>query len=62
MPALIVVVSLGATQADGYGTEFACWLSVESNLIWAFVGPAFFVIVVRFLQTMNAWLLVTVTV
>ena len=49
MPALIVVVSLAATQADGYGTEFVCWLSVESKLIWAFVGPALFIIVVRFL-------------
>ncbi|CAB4016253.1 adhesion G- coupled receptor D1-like [Paramuricea clavata] len=44
IPLLIVVVSLGATQGKGYGTEFSCWLSVENKVIWAFVGPAFLVI------------------
>ncbi|CAB4005878.1 adhesion G -coupled receptor L3-like [Paramuricea clavata] len=44
IPLLIVVVSLGATQGEGYGTESSCWLSVENKVIWAFVGPAFLVI------------------
>ncbi|CAB4010984.1 Brain-specific angiogenesis inhibitor 3, partial [Paramuricea clavata] len=47
IPLLIVVVSLGATQGEGYGTESSCWLSVENNLIWAFVGPAFLVILIN---------------
>ena len=46
IPLLIVVVSLAATQGDGYGTESSCWLSIENKLIWAFVGPAFLVILV----------------
>jgi hypothetical protein len=46
VPLLIVVVSFGATQGEGYGTESSCWLSVENKLIWAFVGPAFLVILV----------------
>ncbi|CAB4005879.1 adhesion G -coupled receptor L3-like, partial [Paramuricea clavata] len=44
IPLLIVVVSLGTTQGEGYGTESSCWLSVGSKVIWAFVGPAVFVI------------------
>ena len=46
IPLVIVAVSLGATQGEGYGTESSCWLSVENKLIWAFVGPAFIVILV----------------
>ena len=46
IPLLIVVVSLGATQGEGYGTESSCWLSVEDKVIWAFVGPASLVILV----------------
>jgi hypothetical protein len=46
IPLLIVAVSFGATQGEGYGTESSCWLSVENKLIWAFVGPAFLVILV----------------
>ena len=38
-PALIVAISLAATQADGYGTSGACWLDVPSGLIWAFIAP-----------------------
>ncbi|XP_028402439.1 uncharacterized protein LOC114525371 isoform X2 [Dendronephthya gigantea] len=44
IPLLIVVVSLGATQGEGYGSDSSCWLSIDNNLIWAFVGPAFLVI------------------
>ena len=45
-PALIVVISLAATQADGYGTSEACWLDVPSGLIWAFIAPAVIIILV----------------
>ena len=43
-PAIVVVISLAATQADGYGTENTCWLDVSSGLIWAFIAPAITVI------------------
>ena len=39
-----MVISLAATQADGYGTTEACWLDVPSGLIWAFIAPALIVI------------------
>lgn len=45
-PALIVVISLAATQADGYGTSETCWLDVPSGLIWAFIVPAVIIILV----------------
>ena len=53
IPLLIVVVSFGATQGEGYGTESSCWLSVENKLIWAFVGPAFLVILVGALNNLG---------
>ena len=46
IPLLIVAVTLGVTQGEGYGTDSSCWLSVKNNVIWAFVGPAFLVILV----------------
>ncbi|XP_053392668.1 sushi, von Willebrand factor type A, EGF and pentraxin domain-containing protein 1-like isoform X2 [Mercenaria mercenaria] len=48
IPAVIVGISLGATQLQGYGNEQFCWLSVEGGLIWAFVAPALTIIVVNF--------------
>lgn len=48
IPAVIVGISLGATQLKGYGNEQFCWLSVEGGLIWGFVGPAFAIILVNF--------------
>ena len=45
-PTIIVAISLAVTQANGYGNEAACWLDVESGLIWAFIAPALLVIVV----------------
>ena len=43
-PAIVVAISLAATQTDGYGTEATCWLDVSSGLIWAFIAPAITVI------------------
>ncbi|XP_052791525.1 adhesion G protein-coupled receptor L3-like [Mya arenaria] len=48
LPAVIVGISLGATQLEGYGNEQFCWLSVEGGLIWAFVAPALLIILVNF--------------
>ena len=45
-PAIIVAISLGATQTDGYGSSAACWLDVKNGLIWAFVAPAVVIILV----------------
>ena len=47
-PAIVVAVSLGATQTAGYGRADICWLSTDSGLIWAFIGPASVVILVSY--------------
>ncbi|XP_070551395.1 adhesion G protein-coupled receptor L4-like isoform X2 [Ptychodera flava] len=39
VPLVIVVISV-AIDHEHYGSENNCWLSVDSGLIWAFVGPA----------------------
>ena len=41
-----MAISLGATQADGYGSSENCWLDVPSGLIWAFIAPAVLIILV----------------
>ena len=41
-----MAISLGATQADGYGSSENCWLDVPSGLIWAFIAPAILIILV----------------
>ena len=43
-PVVIVAISLGATQAVGYGSSEACWLDVKSGVVWAFIGPAILII------------------
>ena len=45
-PVIIVAISLGATQADGYGSPEGCWLDVPSGLVWAFIAPAILIILV----------------
>ena len=45
-PVIIVAISLGVTQADGYGSPESCWLDVPSGLIWAFIAPAILIILV----------------
>ncbi|XP_041351593.1 uncharacterized protein LOC121370438 [Gigantopelta aegis] len=47
IPAVIVGISLGATQLEGYGNETFCWLSLDNGLLWAFVGPALTVILIN---------------
>ncbi|XP_015683976.1 adhesion G-protein coupled receptor D1-like, partial [Protobothrops mucrosquamatus] len=45
-PFLICVIS-ATTSVESYGEANNCWLSLESGAIWAFVGPALFIIVVN---------------
>ncbi|CAG5131543.1 unnamed protein product, partial [Candidula unifasciata] len=47
VPMIIVAVSLGVTKAEGYGTKTSCWLSTSDGLIWAFVGPVLFVLLIN---------------
>ncbi|KAH3824523.1 hypothetical protein DPMN_126360 [Dreissena polymorpha] len=47
-PAVIVGIALGVTKTEGYGNEISCWLTTKGGVIWAFVGPALFVILVNF--------------
>ncbi|WAR06917.1 AGRL3-like protein [Mya arenaria] len=44
IPAVIVGISLGATQTQGYGNTNFCWLSLSRGVIWAFVAPALLII------------------
>ncbi|XP_060606062.1 adhesion G protein-coupled receptor E5-like [Ruditapes philippinarum] len=47
IPAFIVGITLAITRMKGYGTQHFCWLSVDNGLIWAFVGPAFIIILIN---------------
>ncbi|KAM4607388.1 adhesion G protein-coupled receptor D2 [Polymixia lowei] len=46
LPVLIVGVTL-AVSLDKYKANNHCWLNVETDMIWAFVGPVIFVLVVN---------------
>ncbi|KAK0059281.1 adhesion G protein-coupled receptor E3 [Biomphalaria pfeifferi] len=46
-PSIVVVVSVAVTQGAGYGTHKICWFDPKSDLLWAFVGPAFSVVLVN---------------
>lgn len=46
LPVLIVGVTL-ATSFNKYVAENHCWLNVQTEVIWAFVGPVLFVLTVR---------------
>ncbi|KAK2175579.1 hypothetical protein NP493_725g01004 [Ridgeia piscesae] len=47
LPAVIVGACLLISDQDGYGTETSCWLSLKSGLIYAFIGPAVFIILIN---------------
>ncbi|VDI84318.1 latrophilin 2, partial [Mytilus galloprovincialis] len=49
IPAVIVGVTAALTKLKGYGNQQFCWLTLESNLIWAFIGPALLVILINFM-------------
>ncbi|XP_069141358.1 uncharacterized protein [Argopecten irradians] len=48
-PAVIVAISMGATNLEGYGNSQFCWLSVYSTtgVLWAFVAPVLVIIVIN---------------
>ncbi|XP_029939075.1 adhesion G protein-coupled receptor L2 isoform X17 [Salarias fasciatus] len=45
-PAIVVSVS-AAIDYKSYGTEKACWLSVDNHFIWSFIGPVTFIIMLN---------------
>ncbi|XP_068174916.1 adhesion G protein-coupled receptor L2 isoform X7 [Antennarius striatus] len=45
-PAIVVGVS-AAIDCKSYGTEKACWLSVDNHFIWSFIGPVTFIIMLN---------------
>ncbi|XP_006003473.1 adhesion G protein-coupled receptor L2 isoform X2 [Latimeria chalumnae] len=47
-PATVVGVS-AAIDYKSYGTEKACWLTVDNNFIWSFIGPVTFIIMLNLL-------------
>ncbi|VDI04201.1 brain-specific angiogenesis inhibitor 3 [Mytilus galloprovincialis] len=49
VPFGIVGISAGVTKLKGYGNQQFCWLTLDSNLIWAFIGPALLVILINFI-------------
>ncbi|NXL72231.1 AGRD2 protein, partial [Leptocoma aspasia] len=46
LPVLIVGVTL-ATSFNNYVAANHCWLNVQTNVIWAFVGPVLFILAVN---------------
>ncbi|XP_070189458.1 mucin-22-like isoform X2 [Littorina saxatilis] len=48
VPVLIVGVTMGVTNLEGYGGTDFCWLSPEDGLLWTFVGPALAALMVNF--------------
>ncbi|XP_053138106.1 adhesion G-protein coupled receptor D2 isoform X3 [Hemicordylus capensis] len=46
LPVLIVGVTL-ATSFNNYVADNHCWLNVQTDIIWAFVGPVLFVLTVN---------------
>ncbi|XP_078090897.1 putative adhesion G protein-coupled receptor E4P [Mustelus asterias] len=56
-PAVIVVIS-AAVNAEGYGTDSMCWLNLEKDFIWSFLGPVCFIILVNtILFSITLWIL-----
>ncbi|XP_074871729.1 adhesion G protein-coupled receptor D2 isoform X2 [Carettochelys insculpta] len=53
LPVIIVAVTL-ATSFNKYVADKHCWLNVQTDIIWAFVGPVLFVL------TVNTFVLVRV--
>uniref|UniRef100_A0A8B9F7F7 Adhesion G protein-coupled receptor D2 n=1 Tax=Amazona collaria TaxID=241587 RepID=A0A8B9F7F7_9PSIT len=45
-PVVIVAVTL-ATSFDKYVADTHCWLNIQTNVIWAFVGPVLFILAVN---------------
>ncbi|NXW33567.1 AGRD2 protein, partial [Phaetusa simplex] len=58
LPVVIVGVTL-ATSFNKYVADNHCWLNIQTNVIWAFVGPVLFILAVN---TFVLFRVVTVTV
>jgi len=43
LPAITVGLTL-ATSFNNYVADNYCWLNVQTNVIWAFVGPVLFIL------------------
>ncbi|KAL0993234.1 hypothetical protein UPYG_G00105000 [Umbra pygmaea] len=55
VPAVIVAIS-AIYNAQGYGTERHCWLTLEDGFIWSFFGPVSVIIVVSvFFFLVTVW-------
>ncbi|XP_032428122.1 adhesion G-protein coupled receptor D2 isoform X1 [Xiphophorus hellerii] len=48
LPVLIVTITL-ASASGNYSADDYCWLSVQNGIIWGFVGPVIFIIMVNIL-------------
>ncbi|XP_017332869.1 adhesion G-protein coupled receptor D2 [Ictalurus punctatus] len=46
LPVLIVSITLASASGD-YSADKYCWLSVHNGVIWSFVGPVIFIIMVN---------------
>ncbi|XP_078603272.1 adhesion G protein-coupled receptor L4-like [Branchiostoma floridae x Branchiostoma japonicum] len=46
-PGAIVIVTSGV-KPDGYEMQKYCWLSTDDGMVYAFIGPVLFIIVVNF--------------
>ncbi|CAB1443218.1 unnamed protein product [Pleuronectes platessa] len=55
IPLVIVIIS-AIIRPKGYGTDKFCWLSLEHGLIWSFLGPVCFIIVINvFFFIITVW-------
>jgi len=45
LPVVVVGVTL-ATSFNKYVADNHCWLNIQTNVIWAFVGPVLFILIV----------------
>ncbi|KAM4597806.1 adhesion G protein-coupled receptor E5 [Polymixia lowei] len=55
VPAVIVAIS-ALINSKGYGTERHCWLNLEGEFIWSFLGPACVIITVNiFFFLVTVW-------
>ncbi|XP_070180763.1 adhesion G protein-coupled receptor L3-like [Littorina saxatilis] len=48
-PVIIVAISMGTTQLEGYGGQTNCWLSIQDGLVWAFSAPALAIILANYI-------------
>ncbi|XP_075295299.1 adhesion G protein-coupled receptor D2 isoform X1 [Opisthocomus hoazin] len=46
LPVVVVGVTL-ATSFNKYVADNHCWLNIQTNVIWAFVGPVLFILIVN---------------